>query len=107
MIEVKAYKCSWCNRCFLRPCNAAQHEARCLDNPATRACKTCRHSVLRTILIGDYELTTYCCDVHDMPLSDNPYYAECDHTYSYGAPSQPIPFTCEHYKYRNEQEVAK
>lgn len=108
MVKIEAYQCGWCHRCFLRPCDAARHEAACSNNPARRACKTCVQSGARTTAETEEEniqSTTYrglWCNHPDidLPLRDQPYFTDCDWTSGQCMPSRPIPGTCDHYEYK-------
>lgn len=43
MYEVKAYRCSHCNKLHGYKGNAKKHEAKCFWNPETRSCASCKH----------------------------------------------------------------
>jgi len=107
MVEVKAYKCSWCHRCFLRKCNAVQHEDGCNRNPKKRACHTCTHDVCKETEhdfpgISGTRKEHYCLHF-DVPMYDKPWLKECDINNCCGVgPDQPVPFTCEHYQTKPE-----
>lgn len=42
-LKVVRYQCPHCSRTHSKKAAAEQHIARCWNNPAARACKTCRH----------------------------------------------------------------
>lgn len=39
----ECYKCDWCHDTFDDMDECEQHEQRCHENPAAKACETCRH----------------------------------------------------------------
>lgn len=120
MIEVKAYKCDYCHRCFGRPVNAVQHEKCCKNNPVKRSCITCVHGVLGIIRytddIGYINGMIRChntkpvfapyCDKFDKSISDKPYLIDCETTGD-PFPERPIPFTCFEYEYKGKAEWTK
>lgn len=112
-IEVKAYKCNWCHRCFGRKSSAVIHENACKNNPAKRQCITCVHGVIN---VGKSEFSSWrfftgapYCDVHNKPIHEKPYYIRCDTEESFVLESgqretYPVPGTCHHYKYKGNSE---
>ena len=108
MKEVRAFKCDFCHRCFMRQCDAKRHEDACNGNPKRRACKTCKHCRENSIVDGEdiygnvLEHKAFWCFYHDKPISDKPYYIDCDVDYYYGQ-ERLIPGTCEHYDQRQEE----
>ncbi len=107
----KAWKCSFCSRCFMKKGTAVSHEAACKRNPERRHCATCVYGVM----IGDYhdligetvaldlERIPYIgpwCAYHKQPMSEKPYYIECDTDDNPYYEEQPIPGTCWNYKYK-------
>ncbi len=113
--KVEAWKCDWCSKASMNAGAMAGHEASCLDNPARRACKTCEHSGWKVVehhdarpgdeLFGPtaaWDEKELWCFALDMAMKDEPYFAECQmkNDWRDGGESQPVPFTCEHYKYK-------
>ena len=108
MKQVQAYKCDFCPRCFARKVNAIQHEERCKNNPIMRSCKTCKHGVLRAVRhIEELEILDAYCKKQNMPISDKPYFDECDISCGPYGEEIPIPFTCENYEYKGKAEWTK
>lgn len=110
--KVKAFKCDWCSRCYIRLCDINRHESACKNNPARRHCKTCVHGVLAIIgwkLDDDREpvienIGPY-CDFHDKPIHEKPYFIDCEERGSgYFENIYPVPGTCEHYEYKGKAE---
>lgn len=106
MKEVKAYQCGFCRKCFLRTVDAINHERACAMNPQRRACKACMHFGYKTDKLDGYDINSAYCLKLDIPMSDQPYYAECDVAYHPNGEEYPIPGTCEHYEYKRK-EVSK
>lgn len=102
MIEVKAYKCDFCYKCFGRKVNAIQHEPTCKNNPEKRHCRTCVHSAWRVVdcYDGDNEVYGAYCDKYDKTINDKPYLIECETGYSYVGEEITVPYTCENYEYK-------
>lgn len=85
--KVEAFKCDYCGKLLKLPHTAAVHEASCKNNPAKRHCITCIHGISAccatvpdwtdpdgpgTEVYGPY------CGYHDKPISEKPYFIECD-----------------------------
>ena len=105
MEEVRAYKCDFCSRCFVRKCNAAQHEPNCKNNPVMRTCKTCVHGSWRIIEgIGEMERFGAYCDYHDTPVFEKPYFIECDVAQQDYGTEMKVPFSCQGYEYKGKSE---
>ena len=119
--QVTAYKCDYCGRCFLRPCNAVQHESSCNANPARKNCKTCVHGCIGIIKVEkpvtynydirtcrdvpDYNFYGAYCDYHNIPIHEKPYDIECETSVPYYNPNSeetPDPGTCWNYEYKGK-----
>jgi hypothetical protein len=101
---VTAYKCDHCGRCFLRPCNAVQHESSCNANPARRNCKTCVHGcygLVQSNTNNRVEMVPY-CDYHKVPIFEKPYNIECESSMRYGD-EVPDAGTCYYYEYKGKR----
>ena len=117
----KAWKCSYCSRCFVNKGVATNHESACKRNPERQHCATCIYGIeLReprelkeTLTIETYfcgigsniqrEPQTYCgpwCAYHEAPMTERPYYIECDTDDNPYYEEQPMPGTCWNYKYK-------
>lgn len=111
----KAWKCSFCNRCFMNKGVAYSHEIACKRNPERRHCATCIHGIMldnernlkEPLSIESYipgfkeKIETYCgpwCAFHEQPMSGKPYFIECETDEYYGC--RPIPSSCFHYEYK-------
>lgn len=110
MKQVQAYKCNYCGRCFLRPCNAVQHESSCDANPERRNCKTCVHGCYGLVNVSEphdtVQMVPY-CDYHGIPIFQKPYNIECDYDtprYDPYGEGIPVPGTCCYYEYKGKRE---
>jgi hypothetical protein len=46
MIEIKAYKCEFCNKkIYQAKSSAVRHEKQCYANPIMKACRSCDHLI--------------------------------------------------------------
>ncbi|HNX81704.1 MAG TPA: hypothetical protein PKL77_06115 [Candidatus Omnitrophota bacterium] len=115
-VEVKAYKCAYCPRCFGRKVNAAQHESHCIANPSSHHCKTCVHSCIInvhhhedggydnisefTYAPDDYDSNEPCCDIYDKPIYEKPYETGSDEDYDETGIFASVPFSCKNYEYK-------
>ena len=118
MRKVQAYKCDYCGKCFLRPCNAVQHEASCNANPERRNCKTCVHGCIGLIYYDDpnacypwsdqedrQQMVPY-CDYHNIPIFQKPYNIDCETSappYNPNGEETPDPGTCWDYEYKGKR----
>lgn len=110
--KVDAFKCDFCGRLLKTPHTATQHEAACNKNPARRHCITCIHGITACIRTdGDWtdpygpgtEIHGPYCAYHEKPISEKPYFIECDTRGGFDTgvgwmPETPIPFTCFAYE---------
>ena len=109
MKPVSGFKCDFCNRMFLRPVNASQHETACKYNPKRRMCATCKNLQMISTdgMVGWlHGIMTRGCIVHNAPINDRPWEIECDtndHGYRSGKP-EPIPGTCGYYETRRADD---
>lgn len=116
--KVEAFKCDYCGRLLKTPHTATWHEAACNKNPARRHCSTCIHGILAcTEYKADWtdpyspgmeEKGPY-CGYHDKPMTDKPYFIDCDvgggiDTGLGWLPEKPIPFSCWHYQSKGKAE---
>ena len=116
--KVEAFKCDYCGKLLKLPHTAAVHEASCKNNPAKRHCITCIHGISAccatvpdwtdpdgpgTEVYGPY------CGYHDKPISEKPYFIECDNGGGFDTrlgwhPEFPLPYTCFHYESKGKAE---
>lgn len=113
----KAWKCKFCSRCFVNKGVAINHETACKRNPERQHCATCVHGIMLknerklkeplTVesYIPGYEecAVTYCgpwCAFHEQPMSEKPYFIECETDDNPYYEERPIPGTCFNYKYK-------
>lgn len=111
-VKVEAYQCEYCGKLCKRQHSAKAHEASCRCNPAARHCITCIHGILATTRFkpdwsdpfgpGNEECGPY-CGYHDKPISEKPYFIDCDNGGGFCTglgyhPEFPQPYTCLHYE---------
>lgn len=116
--KVEAFKCDYCGKLLKRPHTAKAHEASCYRNPATRHCITCIHGVYACIgIAADWtnpygpgtEVYGAYCGHHKKPISEKPYFIDCDMCggidTGFGViPEEPVPYTCFLYKSKGKAE---
>jgi hypothetical protein len=109
--KVEAWKCDWCHRCFGRLCDANRHEKACNINPLRRNCKTCVHGILAIVgwdsdYQGDPVIERYgaYCGYHNKPMSEKPYYIDCEEGQDEYYGDSKMPGTCDHYEYKGKAE---
>lgn len=121
--ETTAWQCNFCHRCFSRKVDACNHEYTCKYNPTRRMCFTCKHfdkkgEFIRTLspeaveirkeFWGDESTTeryvAMKCNHFDVPMSEQPYFMECDFSGYEGREDKPTPGTCFYWEPR-ESEV--
>ena len=113
----KAWKCSFCSRCFVNKGVAVNHESACKRNPERRHCATCvfgirldnPKKIIQPLTIESYMLgfgmepDGYCgpwCAYHEKPIFEEPYFIECEIDDNPYYEERPIPGTCRNYKYK-------
>lgn len=121
--KVDAFKCDFCGRLLKTPHTAAWHEAACNKNPARRHCSTCVYGIFvnekpleQPLTVESYftqsapELYSgpYCA-YHEKPMSEKPYFIECETNGGLDTgfgwiPETPVPFTCCEYKTKGYSE---
>lgn len=116
--KVEAFKCDFCGRLLKLPRTAALHEASCKNNPVARNCITCIHGIFACCAItpdwtdpygpGTEHSGPY-CGYHDKPISEKPYFIDCDTDGGFDTgfgwyPESPIPYTCFHYESKGKAE---
>lgn len=111
--KVEAYKCSFCGRLLKTEYWAKVHEATCRNNPEKRHCITCKHGVFECILPdlygnGTVKYGPYCA-YFDKPISEEPYFLDCDimggvDTGFGPLPENPMPYSCMHYENKGKAE---
>lgn len=103
--QVKAWKCDYCGKAAINRGAISQHEDACANNPRRRHCRTCRHGGFKQVGTGIDEHRELWCFEMDKPMSEKPYFEDCDH---YGSPwgdtEQPIPFTCACYERKDNDD---
>lgn len=119
--KVEAFKCDFCGKLLKLPHTAAVHEAACSHNPAKRHCITCIHgisAVCETVPGWSDPCgpgTDVCevygpfCGYHDKPISEKPYFIDCDHGGGFDTglgwhPDFPMAYTCFHYESKGKAE---
>jgi hypothetical protein len=94
MKKVEAWQCDFCNKTSVSKGGLTNHERACKNNPARRNCITCVHGIsidpveiakpltVESYMPGwtdaPYIYAGPWCDHHNMPISEKPYFVECD-----------------------------
>ena len=52
MKEVTRYQCDYCDKIYKHKSSARKHERQCFANPATKACRTCKHCTTQQHIDG-------------------------------------------------------
>ena len=117
--ETKAYQCNFCRKVSRTRAGAERHENACKWNPARRSCHTCKHCEMKAnipVAVSDEEKAFYeevgavvedyatirgmYCKHFNKPVSEKPYFEECDIYDDTYTDERPMPGTCWHYEPR-------
>lgn len=103
-IEIKAWKCRWCNKVSRTKSGIMLHEDRCRSNPDFKCCTNCVHAynAAAEYIDGTILFCDLYCNYHGRSIfvgedkSQAAYFVECDTDDGCGwnRKEAPIPYTC-------------
>ena len=111
MNKTTAWKCEFCNKYSGNAGAMKKHEQNCKKNPAKKHCRGCVHGISAILgwhndLDNNPTVPDYgpFCAKHDKPIHEKPYMIDCEiHGGGYFE-NYPVPWTCEHYKFKGSME---